>query len=149
MKELTLEMALKMLEASERWAGDVAGFACSIAIVDSSGSLIAVHRMDGAAMATIDVAIEKAFTAVAWGMPTMLGSRWIDPRNVKQQLGEHAFGMIGRGKGRLCLIPGGIPITNEENEIIGGIGCSGVPGGIEGINDSIVSQAGIVALYEG
>ncbi len=148
MKELTLELALRMLEAAERWARDVAGFPCSIAVVDRSGALIAVHRMDGAAMATTDIAIEKAYTAVAWGMPTMLGSRWLDPRNVGQHIGDHALGMIGRGKGRLCLIPGGIPVTNEEGEIIGGIGCSGIPAGLGSINDTAVSQAGIVSLFE-
>jgi len=148
LKELTLELALRMLEAAERWARDVAGFPCSIAVVDRSGALIAVHRMDGAAMATTDIAIEKAYTAVAWGMPTMLGSRWLDPRNVGQHIGDHALGMIGRGKGRLCLIPGGIPVTNEEGEIIGGIGCSGIPAGLGSINDTAVSQAGIVSLFE-
>lgn len=148
MKELTLDMALRMLEAAERWAREVAGYPCSIAVVDRSGDLVAVHRMDGAAMATTDIAIEKAFTAVAWGMSTFLGSRWLDPRNVGQRIGDHAFGMIGRGKGRLCLIPGGIPVTDEEGKVIGGIGCSGIPAGLEGISDTAVSQAGIVALYE-
>ena len=57
MKELTLEMAEKMLEAAERWARDVAGIPCSTAVVDKSGALIAVHRMDGAAMATTEIAI--------------------------------------------------------------------------------------------
>jgi len=47
-KELTLELALKMLEAAERWARDIAGFPCSIAVVDQSGTILAVHRMDGA-----------------------------------------------------------------------------------------------------
>jgi uncharacterized protein GlcG (DUF336 family) len=141
-------MAMKMLEAAERWAKDAAGFPCSIAVADDSGGIIAAHRMDGAAMATTDIAIEKAFTAVAWGMPTLLGSRWLDPRSVGELLGDHAFGMIGRGKGRLCLITGGIPITNEEGKIIGSIGCSGIPAGVEGISDANVSQAGIVGLYE-
>jgi uncharacterized protein GlcG (DUF336 family) len=58
------------------------------------------------------------------------------------------MGMIGRGRGRLCFIPGGIPITNEEGGIIGGIGCSGVPSGVGDISDTTVSQAGITALYE-
>ncbi len=40
MKELTLEMALKMLEAAERWAREIAGFPCSIAVVDKSGTVI-------------------------------------------------------------------------------------------------------------
>lgn len=148
MDNLSLEMALKMLEAAERWARDIARSPCSIAVVDKSGAILAVHRMDGAAMATTDIAIEKAWTAVAFKIPTLLGSRWLDPRNVGQLLGDHAFGMIGRGKGRLCFIPGGIPVTNEEGEVIGAIGCSGVPSGVGDISDTSVSQAGITALYE-
>jgi uncharacterized protein GlcG (DUF336 family) len=104
--------------------------------------------MDGAAMATTDIAIEKAWTAVAFKMPTLMGSRWLDPRNMGKLMGDHAMGMIGRGKGRLCFIPGGIPITDEENEVIGAIGCSGVPSGVGDISDTTVSQAGVTALYE-
>lgn len=148
MNNLTLEMALKMLEAAERWARDIAQVPCSIAVVDKSGALLAVHRMDGAGMATTDIAIEKAWTAVAFKMPTLLGSRWLDPRSGGQLLGDHAFGMIGRGKGRLCFIPGGIPVTSEEGEVIGAIGCSGVPSGVGDISDTSVSQAGVTALYE-
>jgi len=148
MKELTLELTLKMLEAAERWARDIAGFACSIAVVDKAGAVIAVQRMDGAGMATTDIAIEKAWTAVAFKMPTLLGSRWLDPRNMGKLIGDHTMGMIGRGRGRLCFIPGGIPITNEEDEVIGAIGCSGVPSGVGDISDTSVSQAGVTALYE-
>jgi uncharacterized protein GlcG (DUF336 family) len=148
MKELTLEVALKMLEAAERWARDIAGSSCSIAVVDKAGAVIAVHRMDGAGMATTDIAIEKAWTAVAFKMPTLLGSRWLDPRSMGKLSGDHAMGMIGRGKGRLCFIPGGIPITDEENEVIGAVGCSGVPSGVGDISDTSVSQAGVTALYE-
>jgi uncharacterized protein GlcG (DUF336 family) len=146
MKELTLELALKMLEAAERWARDIAGFPCSIAVVDKSGAVIAVHRMDGAGMATTDIAIEKAWTAVAFKMPTLMGSRWLDPRSMGKLLGDHAMGMIGRGRGRLCFIPGGIPITDEENEVIGAIGCSGVPSGVGDISDTTVSQVSLLFM---
>src|SRR4030042_4742798 len=136
MKELTLELALKMLEAAERWARDIAGFACSIAVVDKAGAVIAVQRMDGAGMPTTDIAIEKAWTAVAFKMPTLLGSRWLDPRNMGKLIGDHTMGMIGRGRGRLCFIPGGIPITDEENKVIGAIGCSGVPSGAGAVSNT-------------
>ncbi len=148
MKELTLEMAIKALEAAERWARDVAGIPCSTAIVDKAGALIAIHRMDGAAMATTDIAIEKAWSAVVFKIPTLMMSRWLDPRSVGQLLGDHALGMVGRGKGRLCFIPGGIPITNDDGEVIGGIGNSGIPSGVGDISDTSVSQAGISAFYD-
>ncbi|MDH4268481.1 MAG: heme-binding protein [Deltaproteobacteria bacterium] len=148
MNQLTLEQALKMIEAAERWARDIAGSPCSIAVLDKAGAVIAVHRMDGAGMATTDIAIEKAWTSVAFKMPTLMGSRWLDPRNIGKLLGDHAMGMIGRGKGRLCFIPGGIRVTDEENEVIGAIGCSGVPSGVGDISDTSVSQAGVTALYD-
>ena len=148
MKEITLEMAKQALEAAERWARDVAGIPCSIAVVDKAGAVIAVHRMDGAAMATTDIAIEKAWSAVTFKIPTLMMSRWLDPRSVGELLGEHAFGMIGRGKGHLCFIPGGIPITGDDGEIIGGIGNSGIPAGVGDISDTSVSQAVLSALYD-
>lgn len=148
MKEITLEMAKRALEASERWARDITGFPCSTAIVDKAGAVLAVHRMDGAAMATTDIAIEKAWSVVAFKVPTLMMSRWLDPRNVGELLGDHAFGMVGRSKGRLCFIPGGIPITGDDGEIIGGIGNSGVPSGVGDISDTSVSQAGLSALYD-
>ncbi len=148
MKELTLELAIKAIKAAERWARDVAGFPCSIAVVDRGGSLIAVHRMDGAAPATVEIAIEKAWSAAIFRIPTILMSRWLDPRNVGEIIGVHAFGMIGRLKGRLCVIPGGIPIRDDEGEVIGAIGCSGVPSSFGEISDTTVSQAGIAALYD-
>ena len=148
MEELTLEMAERMLETAERWASDVAKTPCSIAIVDKSGAVIAAHRMDGAAIATTWIAIEKAWSAVSFKLPTLMLSRWLDPRSVDGQLGSHALGMAGRGLGRLCFIPGGIPITNEENDVIGGIGTSGIPSGTGDISDTSVSQSGITALYD-
>jgi uncharacterized protein GlcG (DUF336 family) len=148
MKELTLEMAEKMLGAAERWARDVAGVPCSTAVVDKAGALIAAHRMDGAAMATTEIAIEKAWSTVAFKIPTLMMSRWLDPRSAGELLGDHAFGMVGRGKGRLCFIPGGIPVTGDDGEIIGGIGNSGIPSGVGDISDTSVSQAGISALYD-
>ena len=148
MKELTLEMAENMLGAAERWARDVAGIPCSTAVVDKAGALIAVHRMDGAAMATTEIAIEKAWSTVAFKVPTLMMSRWLDPRSAGELLGDHAFGMVGRGKGRLCFIPGGIPVTDDDGEVIGGIGNSGIPTGVGDISDTSVSQAGISALYD-
>ncbi len=145
---LTLDMALKMIEASKRWAKDVAGFPCSIAVVDASGFVVAAHRMDGASPATMEIAIEKAWSAVMFGIPTLLMSRWIDPRNLGEHIGVHALGMVGRLKGRLCVIPGGIPIRNKDGKLLGAIGCSGVPRSFGDISDSTVSQAGISALYE-
>jgi uncharacterized protein GlcG (DUF336 family) len=46
------------------------------------------------------------------------------------------------------FIPGGNPIRDEEMNVIGGIGCSGVPDGVGEISDTTVVQAGYAAIYE-
>lgn len=147
-KKLTLELAEKALKASKRWARDITGYPCSIAVVDQAGVVIAIHRMDGAAAMTTDIAIEKAWSVVMFKMPTLMLARWIDPRNVGEQKGDHTLGIQTKGKGRLTCIAGGVPITNEKGDIIGAIGCSGVPAGVGEISDTSVSQAGLVALYD-
>lgn len=148
MNEMTIEIAEKALAGAERWARDVAGFPCSIAVVDRAGIPVAVHRMDGAAMLTVEIAIGKAWSAVAMQLPTLLLARSADPRSLGSRLGEHGMGMAGIARGRLVSVPGGIPITGDEGEIIGAIGASGVPQGLGDLSDTAVSQAGISALYD-
>jgi len=148
MKEMTLEMAKKALTASIRWARDIAGYPCSVAIVDKAGAVIAVERMDGAAQATTDIAIEKAWSVVAFKVPTLMLARMIDPRALGERLGDHGIGLLTKGKGRLTFIAGSVPVTGDDGEIIGAIGCSGVPAGVGEISDSSVCQAGWSTLYD-
>ena len=148
MRELTLEIAKKALKSSIRYAEEICGEACSVAVVDEAGAVVIVHRMDDAGPATVDIAIAKAWTAVALKMPTLMMARTIDPRNKGKMLGEHGFGILTMNNCRLCCIPGGIPITGEGGEIIGGIGCSGIHVATGRISDTAVSQAGWAALYD-
>jgi uncharacterized protein GlcG (DUF336 family) len=149
-KRITLGMARKMLEAAVRYSVEIVGFPCSIAVVDAAGGVIAVHRADGAPPGTVDIAIEKAWSAVVMGMPTLMLGRFIDPRVATTvPLGTHAIGIANRHKGRLCAIHGGIPIrevgTSLGLDVIGGIGTSGCPSADD---DNTVSQAGFSALYD-
>jgi len=147
MKEITLEMAEKMLEAAERWA-TLSGFPSSIAVVDKAGAVIAIHRMDGAGPMTTDISINKAFTAVYSGAPTLMLARAIDPRMMGATLGSGGLGLLTQAKLRLMFIPGGNPIRDEEMGVIGGIGCSGIPDGVGEISDTTAVQAGYAALYD-
>ncbi|MCD6358565.1 MAG: heme-binding protein [Dehalococcoidia bacterium] len=148
MKQVTLEMAEKALAASARWASDIAGFACSIAVVNEAGAVIAVHRMDGAAALTVDIAIEKAWSTASFNLSTALLARMVDYRKVGKQLGDHGLGLLGKSKGRFTPVAGGVPITNENAEVIGAIGASGVPPDMGDISDTSVSQIGVSALYD-
>ncbi len=147
MKEVTLEIAEKMLATAERWA-NLAGYPSSIAVVDASGTVVAVHRMDGAAPLTADIAINKAFSAVYTGAPTLMLARAVDPRTTGPVIGSGGLGLLTQAKLRLVFIPGGNPIRDDDMEVIGGIGCSGVPQGVGEISDTTVVQAGYAAVYE-
>ena len=63
-------------------------------------------------------------------------------------IGSGGLGLLTQAKLRLMFIPGGNPIRDEEMNVIGGIGCSGVPDGVGDISDTTVVQAGYTAIYE-
>jgi len=67
--KMTLNLALKMIEAAEAKAKSMKTPMC-IAVVDDGANLVAQHRMDGAILASIDISASKAYTAVATKMPT-------------------------------------------------------------------------------
>lgn len=149
MEELTLETAKRMIAASVRYARDICGFSCSIAVVDKSGAVLAVYRMDDAGAATTDIAIQKAWTAVSMKLPTLMMARMIDPRRTGLMLGDHGLGIANQAKNRFASIAGGILVMNDSSEIIGALGCSGVPAGLGRISDTAVVQAGLSSGYDG
>jgi len=147
MEKITLEMAEKMLEAAERWAS-LAGYPSSIAVVDEAGAVIAVHRMDGAGPMTTDISINKAFSSVYSGAPTLMLARLLDPRMTGKTIGSGGLGLLTQARLRLMFIPGGNPIRDGEMKVIGGIGCSGIPDGVGEVSDTTAVQAGYAAIYE-
>src|ERR1700685_46425 len=66
---VTTALAKVMIEAAERNAAEM-GQPFVIAVVDDSGVLKAFSRMDGAPLLSVQVAQDKAYTAVGFGMPT-------------------------------------------------------------------------------
>ena len=69
MRELTLEEIRKMLQAANRKANEV-GKPSTIAIVDFGGHLRGLERPEGGRIANVDIAIKKAWTAIAFKRPT-------------------------------------------------------------------------------
>ncbi|MEU4814251.1 heme-binding protein [Micromonospora aurantiaca] len=90
---------------------------CVIAVVDESGVLKAFARMDGAALLSVQVAQDKAYTAAGFGMPT---DGWYDFIKDDAPLATGAT----TGIDRLVVFGGGYPIT-ADGAVIGGIGVSG------------------------
>ena len=131
--KLTLAAAKIMLEAAERKAREM-GLAMDIAVCDEGGNLLAFHRMEGAKITSIEVAIGKAFTAAASRIPTAKYAELAGP-------GKPAFGIHVSNHGRFIIVGGGLPVQVEKDHL-GGIGTSS--GTVE--QDIAVSQSGIDAL---
>jgi uncharacterized protein GlcG (DUF336 family) len=103
----------------------------NVAVVDSGGNLVAFQRMDGAMLASIQIAQHKARAAATFRRPTKQFEDGIQLMHLNYLL---AFDGIIASRG-------GIPLI-EEGVIIGAIGCSG---GTDS-QDEIVSKAGAVII---
>lgn len=94
------------------------GLSAIMAITDSHGDLMAFLRMDGAALSSIDVAINKAFSASRVGTSTReIGQSWRNPAT--------AFDPAYYGTHRIVGWAGGLPIR-IEGEIVGAVAVSGL-----------------------
>ncbi|HEY9205625.1 MAG TPA: heme-binding protein [Candidatus Methanoperedens sp.] len=114
-KSITSELSEKMIDAAETKAKEIK-VPMVIAIVDESGNLKAFRRMDGAPLLSIDIAIDKGYTAAGFGLPT---HEWY---NLIKDDGPLLIGIPKVP--RIIVFGGGYPIK-EDNEIIGAIGVSG------------------------
>jgi uncharacterized protein GlcG (DUF336 family) len=130
---VTAALARAMIEAAERKAAQM-GHPFVIAIVDDSGVLKAFSRMDGAPLLSVQVAQDKAYTAVGFGMAT---DAWHDFIKDDPPLAMGATGGIDR----LVVFGGGYPIK-LGGAVVGGIGVSGG----HYSQDMEVAQAGLSAL---
>ena len=103
----------------------------NIAVADSGGNLLAFQRMDGAMLASIQIAQHKARAAATFRRPTKVFEDGINLMHLNYLL---AFDGVIASRG-------GIPLI-EKGTIIGAIGCSG---GTDS-QDEIVSQAGAAVI---
>ena len=132
---LTLDDARVIMAAAETKAREI-GVDMDVAIADDSGSLLMFHRMDDARITSIDVAINKAFTAAAARRSTRAYGE-------VSQSGGPAFGIHVSNQGRFMIVAGGVPLFVND-QIVGGVGCSsGHPD-----QDEEVAQAGIDAFIK-
>ena len=88
-----------------------------IAICNEQGNPVSVHVMDGAYLVSFDVAVKKAYTAVALKMPTIKLAEIVKP-------GATFYGLSGD---KIITIGGGVPLE-RDGKVIGGLGVSGGTG---------------------
>ena len=111
-KTLTLEAAAKVAAAAEAEAKKN-NWTMVICVVDDGGNIILLHRMDGTQLGSIQVAQDKAKTALNFKRPTKaLEDAVAGGRNA-------VLGLTGA-----IPIEGGLPIT-VDGVIIGAVGASG------------------------
>lgn len=116
-KVLDLNAAKAIIEAVEARAAQQ-GKRAVIAVSNAEGNPIAVHVMDGAFLVSYEVAVKKAYTAVAVKMSTMELSALCQP-------GGTFYGL--QALDRVITFGGGIPLY-RDGVIVGGLGVSGGTG---------------------
>jgi glc operon protein GlcG len=103
-----------------------------VAIVDAGGHLVALERMDTTQYGSVEVAQEKAKTAVAFRRSTKM----------------FQDAVAGGGEGlRMLKLPGALPIEGGLPLVVGGkiVGAIGVSG-VTSAQDGQIAAAGVAAL---
>jgi uncharacterized protein GlcG (DUF336 family) len=116
MTTLTLSLARQIADAVEARAR-TAGLAVSVCVMDPHGNLVLHERMDGASLASVEVSLRKAYTAVALGTATGDITDATLP-------GGPMFGLNMVSAGRYVSWGGGTPFR-ADGVIIGAVGVSG------------------------
>jgi uncharacterized protein GlcG (DUF336 family) len=130
---LDLADARRIIAAGERKAIEI-GIPYNIAVADAGGGLVAHVRMDGAWLGSVDIAINKAWTARAFDMSTE------DLARITQS-GQQGFGLNTTNDSRVVIFGGGIPIK-RDGVVIGAVGASG--GSVE--QDVAVARAAVAGF---
>jgi glc operon protein GlcG len=109
--------------------------AAVIAVADSHGELMAFARMDGAPLASIRVAANKAWTAARERKPTKeIGDKVKHP--------EKGFDIAYYGDSRFVGWGGGIPIW-RDGEVVGAVGVSG----LSSSEDIVLATLGVESVF--
>lgn len=128
---ITMEKAQALIRAAVSEANQ-RGWPEDFAVVDWGGNLVAFARMDGAQLASIDIAEHKARSAARYRRPT------IEWENAIQKFGLNYVLTLDD----VMASRGGIPLV-VNGKIIGGIGCSGGSSS----QDEALCQAAVSAVF--
>ncbi|MGK4066801.1 heme-binding protein [Rothia sp. HC945] len=113
---IPLESATQVVNTGKHKAQEL-GLSAVFAVLDAGANLVSFERMDGAWLASNDLATAKARTSVMFEMPS-------ETLNAPVQLGE-PLAHFDHTNGGLLLMGGGVPITDAEGTLLGALGVSG------------------------
>ncbi|HYS16291.1 MAG TPA: heme-binding protein [Candidatus Binatia bacterium] len=128
---INLEQAKKVMAGAEAEAKKN-NWNVVIAVLDSGGNVVMLQRMDGAQFGSIEVAREKAYSAVAFRRPT---------KAFEDALGQGGVNLRVLRLPGASPLEGGLPIV-VDGKLIGGVGVSGV----QATQDAQIGRAGIDGL---
>jgi glc operon protein GlcG len=128
---ISLEQAKKVMAGAEAEAKKN-NWPVVIAILDSGGQLVMLQRLDNTQWGSVEVAKDKARSAVAFRRPTKAFQDLIAQGGANMRL----LNLSGAS-----MLEGGIPIV-VDGKIVGAVGVSGVTSQ----QDAQIGQAGIDAL---
>lgn len=113
---MTLKFAKALMEKVEQRAQEQ-NLPVVIAVADQAANLVAVHAMDDAYKASLDIAMNKAYTAAGLKMSTAELAKLSQP-------GAPLYGIQNTNQGRIVIFGGGEPLY-AKGRLIGAVGVSG------------------------
>ena len=119
MSALTLKLAAQLVSQALAAGRRQAAAPLTIAVLDSGGHLISLQREDGASLLRPQIAIGKAWGAIALGK----GSRLLALD--AQQRPAFIAALNSLGQGSVVPAPGGVLIRDQAGAVLGAVGISG------------------------
>ena len=115
--EITLARAANAIQAGTVEGAEL-GVPFTISVVDAGAHVVALSRMDGAALASVELSQAKARTAVLFGQATGNLTAAVQP-------GAPMYGIAAGTRDPLAFLPGGIPVLDDNGRLVGAIGVGG------------------------
>ena len=115
-QDMTLSLAKQLAEKVEAEAKKI-GLNVVIAISNAAARPVLIESMDDALIASYDIALNKAYTAVAVKMSTLDLKALTQPN-------QSLYGIQFTNDGQIVVFGGGVPLK-VNGKIIGGLGVSG------------------------
>jgi uncharacterized protein GlcG (DUF336 family) len=133
--QLTLETAQTIATVALRTAREKSFKPLSVVVYDARGALKALLSEDGTSLKRAEIAMGKAYGALAMGVGSRALHKMANDRPYFVAAATHAVG------GQLVPVPGGVLIKDAQGGILGAVGVSGDTSD----NDEIAAAAGIEA----
>lgn len=137
MQNLTQKAAQAVVQqALSLGQGQYADRGLSVAVCDRNGFLLAFGRTDNARPLSIELTLRKAYTASRMGCTTLA---------FQQRLQRENLELAYFGDERFAAMPGGVPVFNEDRQLIGALAI----GGISAQEDVDAAEALLARLGDG